>query len=142
MNADVKPFTFAPQSTSALTSRHPLILVIIGQTFLFTPTGTLTSERILARDFAALLSPDAGFTEFAPGDDAADDPASTGLFWMCFREEEAGASTVAPAIADHWRFRPTLEGSDDLRAWTIDCTNENSPVRLAATSRMLRERGC
>lgn len=101
---------------------------MLSQVFLYHGRGSLRSERIVGRQYAALLAKDspAPFIELEEADGEKGEDSE--LFWMCFGEsdgDEAGG-----ARADHWKWRGKTGGADELRGWRVDAAaGEGKEVR-------------
>jgi hypothetical protein len=99
-------------SPSSLTSRHPLILSVLSQTFLYIARGSLASELAAARAYAESLARPTGseviVIEEERGGKSVEEEE---LFWMCF--------------------------GDELRVWKVD-HEADSPVRVYAPTSFSR----
>lgn len=122
-------------SASSLTSRHPLVLSVLSQTFLFLARGALPLELDVSRRYAQLLSvkgsPDVvEISDVQHGKPREEEE----LFWMCFGDlDEVGGDG---STAEHWRWRPTLN-EDQVRVWKVDHAAESTPVsHLVSLSKM------
>ena len=122
-------FIFIFQLPSSLTSRHSLLLTVLSQVFLYHGRGSLRSERIAGRQYAALLAKDSP-SEFIELEEDGRKTEDHELFWMCFGEEKGEGSR-----AEHWRFRGGLE-EDEVTGWRV----EKGKVRLPTFLRCSRSR--
>ncbi|KAL7415297.1 hypothetical protein BDY24DRAFT_338365, partial [Mrakia frigida] len=100
---------------SSLTSRHPLVLTVLSQVFLYHARGTLRSERSAGRQYAALLAKGSPSGEVIELEEGGEKTAEDELFWMCFGEEEEGEGSRA----HHWKWRAGLK-EDEMRGWSVE----------------------
>lgn len=114
---------------STLTSRHPLVLSVLGQTFLHIARGALDEEIFAARSYARTLADGSDVVELREGDRT---PEGGELFWMCFGDEEDGHSQGSRA--DFWRWRGREGGDIRMRAWRVDGSAVDLASRVSGVS--------
>ena len=114
------------QLSTSLTSRHPLVLTVLSQVFLYHGRGSLRSERIVGRQYAALLAKDspAPYIELEEEDEDGKRSADSELFWMCFGEPEDEEGSRAA----HWKWRGGKGGVDEMRVWRVDAERKEQIV--------------